>query len=133
MTPAGLLELASQAVTGLRPIGGVARLHRETTGRFDRLTVLTMLASTNDLFTGLDWLRLVGGSTSGLRTTAWEAGNQRNNELTAFPAGSAVAPRSSHPEAVVIRPHAGITGVCDLDPAVYGWTGAAAPLLIAGP
>jgi hypothetical protein len=92
-----------------------------TTGPFDRLTVLTMLVNTNDAFTGLDALRLRGRGTT-VATMAYDAGSERNNELAAFiPGPCCNHPFVRDPEGELIRPHEGITGRGDLDPALYGW------------
>jgi Spondin_N len=86
----------------------------------DRLTLLTMLVNTNDGFTGLDSLLLRG--TRVLYRMAYDAGSERNNELVAFiPGPCCNNPFVRDPEGALIAPHAGITGVGELDPAVYGW------------
>lgn len=110
------------------PIGsGESRSYTvETSGAFDRLSVLTMLVNTNDAFTGLDSLHLHGQGQT-LETMAYDAGSERNNELQAFiPGPCCNHPFVRDPEGALIRPHAGITGAGDLSPAVYGWTGAVA-------
>jgi hypothetical protein len=87
----------------------------------DRLTLLTMLVNTNDGFTGLDSRRLRGGRTV-LHQMAYDAGSERNNELRAFiPGPCCENPFVRDPEGALIAPHAGITGVGELDPAVFGW------------
>jgi hypothetical protein len=93
----------------------------ETTGRYNRLSVLSMLVNTNDAFTGLDSLRL--GSRSRARSTnAYDAGSERNNEQAEFIPGPCCGnPFVRDPEGRLIRMHPGILGVGDLDPAVYGW------------
>ena len=92
-----------------------------TSGRFDRLSVLTMLVNTNDAFTGLDALRLRGRGAT-LERMAYDAGSEHNNELTAFiPGPCCNHPFVRDPEGELIRPHPGITGAGELDPALYGW------------
>lgn len=99
-------------------------------GRFDRLTLLSMLVNTNDAFTGLDSMRLKG-RWDRVRTAAYDGGSERNNELTGFiPGPCCNNPFVRDPEGALIRHHEGITGVGDLDPAVYGWTGPAARITI---
>jgi Spondin_N len=102
----------------------------ETRGDFNRLSVVTMLVNTNDAFTGLDSLRLSGhGGT--LRTRAYDAGSEVNNEDADFiPGPCCNHPFVRAPEGALIRMHGGITGVGDLNPAVYGWTGAVALIAI---
>lgn len=90
------------------------------TGR-DRLTLLTMLVNTNDGFTGLDSRQLRGERTV-LYRIAYDAGSERNNELRAYIPGPCCGnPFVRDPEGALVAPHAGITGVGELDPAVYGW------------
>jgi len=92
-----------------------------TSGRFDRLSVLTMLVNTNDAFTGLDAARL-GGRGGTLERMAYDAGSERNNELRGFiPGPCCNHPFVRDPEGELIRPHPGISGVGELDPALYGW------------
>jgi hypothetical protein len=93
----------------------------ETRGKLNRLSVVTMLVNTNDAFTGLDSLRLHGDRIVRSRR-AYDAGSERNNELAAFIPGPCCGnPFVRDPEGELIRRHPGITGVGDLDPAVYGW------------
>ncbi|MGH9244886.1 MAG: spondin domain-containing protein [Acidimicrobiales bacterium] len=94
----------------------------ETSARFDQLTLVTMLVNTNDAFTGLDSLALHHRGMV-VETIAYDAGSERNNELTGFiPGPCCNNPFVRDPEGSLIRPHDGITGVGDLDPATYGWT-----------
>jgi spondin N len=102
----------------------------QTSGQFDRLSLLTMLVNTNDGFTGLDSLHLRGNGTT-LETMAYDAGSETNNELTTFiPGPCCNHPFVRDPEGELIRMHEGITGRGDLDPAVYGWQGAVARIEI---
>jgi hypothetical protein len=94
----------------------------EANGAHDRLTLLTMLVNTNDAFTGLDSLRFRNQGTMVFRM-AYDAGSERNNELAShIPGPCCNNPFVRDPEGALIAPHTGITGVGDLDPAVYGWT-----------
>jgi spondin N len=112
------------------PPGTSRTFELESTGRFDRLSVVTMLVNTNDAFTGLDSLKLRGGGDTLVRM-AYDAGSERNNELKAFIPGPCCGnPFVRDPEGAPIRPHPGITGAGELDPAVYGWTGPAARISI---
>ena len=80
-----------------------------------------MLVNTNDAFTGLDGLRLRGRCTT-VATMAYDAGSERNNEPAAFiPGPCCNHPFVRDPEGEPIRPHEGITGRGDLDPALYDW------------
>jgi len=102
----------------------------ETSGKFDRLTVLTMLVNTNDGFTGLDSEHLAGrGETRS--TMAYDAGSERNNELTGFIPGPCCNNAFVRdPEGALIRMHEGITGRGDLSPGTYGWSGPVARIQV---
>jgi hypothetical protein len=102
----------------------------ETSGRFNRLSLVTMLVNTNDAFTGLDSLKLRGRGAS-LQTMAYDAGSERNNELRShIPGPCCNNPFIRDPEGALIRPHEGIIGRGELSPAVYGWDGPAARIRI---
>jgi hypothetical protein len=111
---------------------GESRTYVVTTrGRFNRLSVLTMLVNTNDAFTGLDGLYLRGHGIS-TRTGAYDGGSELNNELIEFiPGPCCNNPFVRDPEGELIRRHPGILGVGDLDPDVYGWTDPVARFMIA--
>jgi hypothetical protein len=99
-------------------------------GRFDRLSLLTMLVNTNDAFTGLDSLRLRGrGETES--TNAYDAGSEANNELAShIPGPCCNNPFVRAPEGDVIRHHEGIQGVGSLDPALNDWNDPVARIAI---
>jgi Spondin_N len=102
----------------------------ETMGRFNRLSVVTMLVNTNDAFTGLDSFRPRRGGAM-LYRMAYDAGSERNNERSAFIPGPCCGSLFARdPEGNVIRMHPGITGIGDLDPAVWGWQGPAAKVTV---
>jgi hypothetical protein len=103
---------------------GASRTYQvETNGKFDRLSVLTMLVNTNDGFTGLDSEHLRGHGEA-RSVMAYDAGSEVNNELTGFiPGPCCNHPFVRDPEGELIRMHEGITGRGDLDPATYGWSG----------
>jgi Spondin_N len=112
------------------PPGGSRSFDVETGGPFNRLTLLTMLVNTNDAFTGLDSLWIDGKATV-IDTMAYDAGSESNNELAAFiPGPCCNNPFVRDPEGALIRPHDGIIGVGDLDPAVYDWPEPAARITI---
>lgn len=109
---------------------GESRTFEIEAGRFHQLTLLTMLVNTNDAFTGLDSMRL-SDDVAVVRTAAYDAGSERNNELTGFIPGPCCGnPFVRDPEGDLIRHHQGITGVGDLDPAVYDWSGPAARITV---
>jgi Spondin_N len=112
------------------PSGDSRSFELETRGRFERLSLLTMLVNTNDAFTGLDSMP-VHGKGAVVETIAYDAGSERNNELAAFiPGPCCNSPFVRDPEGALIRPHDGITGVGDLDPGVYDWPEPAARITI---
>ncbi|MGH2571975.1 MAG: spondin domain-containing protein [Actinomycetota bacterium] len=110
---------------------GESRTYLVTTqGRFNRLTILTMLVNTNDAFTGLDGLQLRGHERT-RETNAYDAGSEVNNEQMEFIPGPCCGnPFVRDPEGELIRHHPGIEGVGDLDPDVYGWTDPVAMIVI---
>ena len=99
-------------------------------GRFNRLSIVTMLVNTNDAFTGLDSLRLRGrGETRS--TMAYDGGSEKNNELKShIPGPCCGSAFVRDPEGALIRPHDGITGVGQLTQALYDWDGPAARIAI---
>jgi hypothetical protein len=110
---------------------GQARTYTvETSGRFSRLSLLTMLVNTNDGFTGLDSFRPAGRS-SVVSTMAYDAGSERNNELRSHIPGPCCGnPFVRDPEGALIRHHEGITGRGELSPAAYDWDGPVARITI---
>jgi hypothetical protein len=134
------LESALPSVPGVRDVftgaggpipSGESRSYLvQANGGRDRLTLLTMLVNTNDAFTGLDSLQFRNQGTMVFRM-AYDAGSERNNELaTHIPGPCCNNPFVRDPEGALIAPHPGITGVGDLDPAVYNWTGPAAKITV---
>ena len=126
-----ILESALPQLPGIRtvftgaggpiPSGQSRTFTVRTSGRFDRLSVLTMLVNTNDAFTGLDALQLRGRGAT-LARMAYDAGSERNNELVGFiPGPCCNHPFVRDPEGQLIHPHPGITGAGELDPALYDW------------
>ncbi|MCP9487026.1 MAG: spondin domain-containing protein [Gaiellaceae bacterium MAG52_C11] len=134
------LESALPAVQGVKtvftgaggpiPSGATRSFTVETSGRFNRLSVVSMLVNTNDAFTGLDSLRLRGHG-SAHETMAYDAGSERNNELKSHIPGPCCGnPFVRDPEGAVIAPHEGITGGGELNQALYDWNGAVARITI---
>jgi len=134
------LESALPALQGVKtvftgaggpiPSGATRSYLVESSGRFNRLSLVTMLVNTNDAFTGLDSLRLRGHGSSH-ETMAYDAGSERNNELKSHIPGPCCSnPFVRDPEGALIAPHEGITGRGQLSPALYDWNGAAARITI---
>ena len=133
-------ETAFGALRGVRSVftggggpipSGTSREYMVSTrGRFDRLSIVTMLVNTNDAFTGLDSLHLRGQRLVRMRM-AYDAGSEKNNELVAFiPGPCCNHPFVRDPEGALIRPHPGIAGTGELSAALYGWTGAVARITV---
>jgi hypothetical protein len=116
----GVVE-AVASTDGPIPSGGSAEFTlRVPPGH--QVSIVSMLVNTNDAFTGIDGLQLRGRQVA-VRTNAYDAGSEANNERIAFIPGPCCGNFFvREPEGDVIRPHEGITGRGDLDPAVYGWT-----------
>jgi Spondin_N len=135
-----VLESALPALPGVKtvftgvggpiPSGQSRTFTVETSGRFNRLSLVTMLVNTNDAFTGLDSLRLRGHGGTHM-TISYDAGSELNNELEShIPGPCCNNPFVRAPEGALIRPHQGITGAGDLDPALYDWPEPAARITI---
>jgi Spondin_N len=128
----------SQAVIGFPGMptlpGNSRSVQIQTSGSFDRLDFLSMLANTNDTFTGLSNYHVTGNDT--IDVYAYDAGTEANNEKIAYIPG----PCCGHPfvtdatsetgELIHPQVDGGILGVGDLSPATYAWHGAVARITI---
>jgi Spondin_N len=127
------LDGVKSVVTGAGgpiPSGATRTYTVETKGKFNRLSVLTMLVNTNDAFTGLDSLRAHGRGAT-VETMAYDAGSERNNELKSHIPGPCCGNAFVRaPEGNLIRMHEGITGRGELDPVQYDWDGPPARITI---
>lgn len=105
----------------------------------DRFSIATMLACTNDGFTGIDSIDPFQGDTQVFLLPSWDAGREMNTERIedlidrcGIPVGEPLARNAEvatiPPEP--IAPHPGILGVGQLDPALVGWTDPVARLTI---
>lgn len=98
-----------------------------------RLSLISMLGTTNDGFTGLQGVLLPASGSITLTPPVFSAGSEENNELCAFIPGP---PCNNHdarkPEGAVgyVNFHRGIRGVGDLDPAKYGWVNSVAEITL---
>jgi len=103
---------------------GQSMTMRVTAKPGDVLSAVTMLAATNDGFTGLDACPLGGESMVTREAMAYDAGTEQNSEkhedVPAPKMGRGGTP-TSPPQPVSM--HRGITGTGDLDPDQMGWTG----------
>jgi hypothetical protein len=98
---------------------------------FVRLSLVSMLVNTNDGFAGIDGIRLPFRGTKVVYLYAYDAGTERNTELTDHIPGPCCGnPLVRVPTNEFIKVHEGIKGNGDLDPQVYGWSGYVAKLTI---
>ncbi|MBD3849770.1 MAG: spondin domain-containing protein [Acidobacteria bacterium] len=97
----------------------------ESRGRFNRVSAVGMLVTTNDGFFGLDNF-LVDRSSRNERVSvpAWDAGTEFNNELCGFipgpPCGSPLVRDTDGAEGF-IHTHPGLHGGGDLSPSDWSW------------
>lgn len=109
--------------------GATASFEVTTKGRYNRLSIVSMLVNTNDAFTGVNSYRLNRAKKSMrmIQKGAYDAGSEVNNQLkTHIPGPCCGNAFVREPEGDVIRKHAGIQdGVGDLTVADYGWTAGA--------
>jgi hypothetical protein len=94
-------------------------------GRFNRLSAVGMLVTTNDAFFGLDTLFIEPGvQPQRVFALAWDAGTEFNNELCGFipgpPCGSPLV-RDTDGSEGFIHVHPGLHGGGDLSPADWAW------------
>ncbi|MGI9658583.1 MAG: spondin domain-containing protein [Gaiellaceae bacterium] len=134
-----LNKLRSVHTAGLgadAPIGpGASAMFEVTTkGRYNRLSIVSMLVNTNDAFTGLNSKRLnrAKNKMRMVQKGAYDAGSEANTQFkTDIPGPCCMNPFVRVPEGDVIRKHDGIKdGVGDLTVADYGWTGPVAKITI---
>ena len=96
----------------------------ETRGRFNRVSAVGMLVTTNDAFFGLDNFVVGQYTNKQVSVPAWDAGTEFNNELCAFipgpPCGSALVRDTDDAEGLILV-HPGLQGVGDLDTAEWDW------------
>jgi hypothetical protein len=127
---AAMLEMDDEVLDvaiagGLLFPGETVVLELEARGRFNRVSAVGMLVSTNDAFFGLENFQIEGGS-GVQRTTApaWDAGTEFNNELCAFipgpPCGNPFVRDTTDAEGF-IHIHSGIHGSGDLSSNDWQW------------
>lgn len=104
---------------GVMP-GQSAFIRIETTGNNRRISVLSMLVSTNDAFIGLDGAKPAGRYNKYF-VGAYDAGTEFNNEGAAFVPGLGGGSRDTDDAEGYIYVHSGIHGIADLDPATTDW------------
>ena len=93
-------------------------------GSFRYVTVVGMLASTNDAFFAVRGLRVSGKNVGPVEADAYDAGSEANSEDCAYIPGPPCGNGGSHDPAEAegyVHVHAGIHGIGDLDPAAHDW------------
>lgn len=109
-------------LSGPLPPGTSESIVLEADGNFPFVSLVSMLVTTNDAFTGANSVRAFRFPRV-LETDAYDAGTEENNELCEFipgpPCGSAGV-RAMMGEGFV-HIHAGVHGVGDLMPAMHDW------------
>jgi hypothetical protein len=122
-------------VVGAGPIppGQTERVEIPAGHRFDRITIVGMLVTTNDGFYGLRSGPTPNHGPLVFELPAYDAGSETNNELCAFipgpPCGSVGAHDTSAAEGFV-HIHAGIHGIGDLVPARDDWRNPVAKVVV---
>jgi len=123
---AGHEEVLDVAVAdGLLFPGESAKFEVEMRGKYNRISAVGMLVSTNDAFFGLSNFQ-VDPSSVVQRTTApaWDAGTELNNEDCDFipgpPCGNPFMRATEGAEGFV-HVHSGIHGTGDLSPSDWAW------------
>ena len=105
-----------------------------TTGKFNHLSLASMLIPTNDAFFALNGIKGASGKkTIMVMAPAWDAGSEPNDELCLSMPGPVCAGAGGSPLAGgegFVHMHAGIHGIGDLDPAMYDWRNAVATISI---
>lgn len=106
----------------------------ERRGRFNRVSAVGMLVTTNDAFFGLDNL-FISETSQNQRVfaSAWDAGTEFNNELCGFipgpPCGSPLVRDTDGAEGFV-HSHPGLRGDGDLSLSDWDWQGAVVDILV---
>ena len=128
-------EVLDVAVAGGPLLPGASMVFElEKRGRFNRLSAVGMLVTTNDAFFGLDTLFVEpGAQPQRVSAVAWDAGTEFNNELCGFipgpPCGSPLVRDTDGAEGF-IHVHPGLHGGGDLSPAEWNWQSPVVEILI---
>ena len=91
---------------------------------FDRISMASMLVITNDAFFGLNGVHAPGSGSKSIRSPAYDAGSEANNEDCNFipgpPCGNAGVHATQGAEGYV-HIHAGVHGIKDLPAEDFDW------------
>lgn len=114
--------------------GATVVLEVEARGKFNRLSAVGMLVTTNDAFFGLDNYQISANSMNQRMTVpAWDAGTEANNEDCDFipgpPCGNPFEHDTDGAEGF-IHIHPGLHGGGDLSPGEWGWQNPAVSILV---
>ena len=131
--PSGLVDLLSghdevldvAAAEGLLFPGETLTLEVEIRGKYNRISAVGMLVTTNDAFFGLsNFFVDPDQAVQRVMVPAWDAGSEANNELCDFipgpPCGNPFARDTDGAEGF-ISVHSGIHGSGDLLPGAWTW------------
>jgi len=128
-------EVLDVAVAGgpLLP-GATMFFDLEKRGRFNRVSAVGMLVTTNDAFFGLDnFLVEKDDRNQRVFASAWDAGTEFNNELCGFipgpPCGNPFVRDTNGAEGFV-HTHPGLHGGGDLSPADWNWHNPVVDILV---
>jgi len=129
-TTAGVADVESG--TGMIPPGASETIRVRAEGHARRLSMATMLVSTNDTFAALDSIPLDGPPTS-LYAIAWDAGSEFDSESCIYIPGPPCGSGGVHdptPAEGFVHVDGGIHGTGDLDPTVRDWRNPVAKVTI---
>lgn len=132
----GTRDDVHELVTAAGPIlpGGTISLTISAKGKFDRLSLAGMLATSNDAFFALNGIKL---PRKGMKTTAlaYDAGSEANTELCSDIPGPPCTPESGNQRVTAdaegfVHVHNGIHGTGDLNVANMDWNNPVAMVVI---
>lgn len=101
--------------------------------RFNRISLVSMLVTTNDAFMGINGSQLPRFGTSTWMSPAYDSGTEENNEKCANipgpPCGNPLQRATANAEGYV-HIHAGIHGIGDLSAATFDWRNGVAQIRV---
>jgi hypothetical protein len=131
----GSVEVLDVAVAGGMLFPGETMVFEvESRGKFNRVSAVGMLVTTNDAFFGLNNLRIFKTPLNQqVSAPAWDAGTEANNEMCDFipgpPCGNPFV-RATEGAEGFIHVHPGLHGVGDVSPAAWDWRNPVVDILI---
>ncbi len=116
---------------GVVPPGAYGKFYIDANADAKYFSLVSMLVNTNDGFVGANAIKLPNRGEATYYLNTYDAGTEKNTELHAHIPGPCCGSGGVRvPTRERIKRHAGITGVGDLDPAVYDWEDPVAKLTI---